>query len=129
MNGWKRTDDTMGARPIVYQGRQFPTRTALAEHLAPLLGKSVVATRMALYRHNDNVERIRAGRQPARNVNPIVYRGQQFPSRKALAAYLAPLLGRSSSRIRALLTKYNGDVARVLATQRWPQKIRHKRPS
>jgi hypothetical protein len=117
----------MDARPIVYQGRQFPSRIALAQHLAPLLGKSVDAVRMALCRHDGDVESIRSGRSRASNADPVVYQGRQFPSRRALAEYLAPLLGRSRSMIRALLTKYNGDVERVLATPRYPGKIRPNR--
>jgi hypothetical protein len=46
------------AIPIVYQGQQFPSRKALAEHLAPLLGRSVAAMKGSLYRHNDNIERV-----------------------------------------------------------------------
>ena len=38
--------------PIVYLGQQFPSRKALAEHLAPLLGKSVRAVAMALSRYD-----------------------------------------------------------------------------
>jgi hypothetical protein len=34
---------TRSGIPIVYQGQQFASRKALAEHLAPLLGRSVAA--------------------------------------------------------------------------------------
>jgi hypothetical protein len=52
---------TRSGIPIVYQGQQFPSRKALAKHLAPLLGRSVAALEMALCRHNDNIERVVGG--------------------------------------------------------------------
>ena len=106
------------AIPIVYQGQQFPSRKALAEHLAPLLGRSVVALKVALCRHNDNIERVVRGRvQPASGkAIPIVYQGQQFPNRAALADHLAPLVGKTRSTLITLLSRYDGDVERAIAS-------------
>ncbi len=75
---------TSSGIPIVYRGQQFPSRKALAKHLAPLLGKSVGALAMALSRYDVEhvTDRIQNGvRLSAENTRPISYRGQQFPSR------------------------------------------------
>ena len=111
--------------PIVYQGQQFPSRKALARHLALLLGRSVAALEMALYRHNDNIERVVGGGlvQPsAGKAIPIVYQGRQFPNRAALARHLAPLVGKTRSTLITLLSRYDGDVERAVApsSQRRP---------
>ena len=52
------------------------------------------------------------------NAIPIVHQGQQFTSRKALADHLAPLLGKSSTAIQKALSRYDGDVERVLTSHR-----------
>jgi hypothetical protein len=111
---------TRAAIPIVYQGQQFPSRKALAEHLAPLLGRSVAALKGSLYRHNDNIERVVGGLvQPSSGkAIPIVYQGQQFPNRAALARHLAPLVGKTRSTLITLLSRYDGDVDRAVTPQR-----------
>jgi hypothetical protein len=109
---------TRSGIPIVYQGQQFPSRKALAKHLAPLLGRSVAALEMALCRHNDNIERVVGGGlvQPsAGKAIPIVYQGQQFPNRATLARHLAPLVGKKRSTLITLLSRYDGDVERAVA--------------
>ena len=116
---------TRSGIPIVYQGQQFPSRKALAEHLAPLLGRSVAALEVALRRHNDNIERVVGGGlvQPSSGkAIPIVYQGQQFPNRAALARHLAPLVGKTRSTLITLLSRYDGDVERAVAplSQRRP---------
>ena len=45
-------DTSSSGIPLVYRGQQFPSRKALAKHLAPLLGRSVGALAMALSRYN-----------------------------------------------------------------------------
>jgi hypothetical protein len=108
---------TRSGIPIVYQGQQFPSRKALAEHLAPLLGRSVAALEVALRRYSDNIERVVGGLvQPsAGKAIPIVYQGQQFPNRAALARHLAPLVGKTRSTLITLLSRYDGDVERAVA--------------
>ncbi len=49
---------------------------------------------------------------------PVVYQGQQFPSRNALADHLAPLVGKTRSTLITLLSRYDGDVERAVAPQR-----------
>jgi hypothetical protein len=44
--------------PIACRGVVFPSRLALARHLAPLLGRSVGAVMQLLVRHNDDVEAV-----------------------------------------------------------------------
>ena len=108
---------TSSGIPIVYRGQQFPSRKALAKHLAPLLGKSVGALAMALSRYDVEhvIDRIQNGvRLSAENMRPISYRGQQFPSRAALANYLAPLVGKTKSTLTTMLSRYEGDVERML---------------
>ena len=46
---------------------------------------------------------------------PIVYQGQQFPNRAALAEHLAPLVGKTRSTLITLLSRYDGDVERAVA--------------
>ena len=115
---------TRSGIPIVYQGQQFPSRKALAEHLAPLLGRSVAALEVALRSHNDNIERVVGGLvQPSSGkAIPITYQGQQFPNRAALAKHLAPLVGKTRSTLITLLSRYDGDVERAIAplSQRRP---------
>jgi hypothetical protein len=48
---------------------------------------------------------------------PIPPQGEQFTSRKALADHLAPLLGKSSTAIQKALSRYDGDVQRVIASE------------
>jgi hypothetical protein len=101
---------TRSGIPIMYQGQQFPSRKALAEHLAPLLGRSVAALEVALRRYSDNIERVVGGLvQPsAGKAIPIVYQGQRFPNRAALARYLAPLVAAGADRIEQVLWRPNG---------------------
>jgi hypothetical protein len=104
--------------PVTYQGRWFPTRKALAKHLAPLLGKSVGAVEMALGRYDVEhaIDRMQKGvRSAAGNARPLSYQGQHFPSRAALAEYLVPSVGRTKSTLVSMLSRYDGDVERVLA--------------
>ena len=56
--------------PIVNLGQQFPSRKALAKHLAPLLGKSVGALAMALSRYD--VEHVIDRQDARRHVPPGV---------------------------------------------------------
>lgn len=46
---------------------------------------------------------------------PTVYQGQRFPSRAALAKYLAPRCGKTPSTLMTLLFRYAGDVERAIA--------------
>ena len=100
----------------MYQGQQFPSRKALARHLAPLLGRSAAALELALCRHSDNVERVVRGPvQPSSGkAIPIVYEGRQFPNRAALARHLAPRVAKTRSTLITLLSRYDGDVERAV---------------
>jgi hypothetical protein len=48
------------AIPIVYQGRQFRSRSALADYLAPLTGLARSALLTSLCRYDGDVERVLA---------------------------------------------------------------------
>ena len=105
--------------PIVYRGQRFPSRKALALHLAPLLGQSVNTLLSRLTRYDGDVERAIVGRHELCEPRPTAFEGQVFPSRQALARHLSPLLGRSVTTLASLLSRYDGDVERVVrSTQR-----------
>jgi hypothetical protein len=107
------------AIPIVYQGQQFPTRAALARHLAPLVGKTRSTLITQLSRYDGDVERAVA---PGRR--PITFEGRVFPHRKALAEYLAPRLHRPVRSVEWLLFSHNDDVAAVLLASPYRQRPR-----
>jgi hypothetical protein len=104
--------------PIVYRGQRFPSRKALALHLAPLLGQSVNTLLSRLTRYDGDVERALVGRYELCEPRPIAFEGQVFPSRQALARHLSPLLGRSIATLSSLLSRYDGDVERVVRSRR-----------
>ena len=101
------------AIPIVYQGRQFGSRTALAEHLAPLVGKTQQTLETLLSRYQGDVERALASSR-SRRPRPITFEGHVFPNRMARAKHLAPRLNRPASSVAALLMYDHDDVAAVL---------------
>ena len=103
--------------PIVYRGQRFPSRKALALHLAPLLGQSVNTLLSRLTRYDGDVERAIVGRHELCEPHPTAFEGQVFPSRQALARHLSPLLGRSVTTLASLLSRYNGDVERVVRSR------------
>jgi hypothetical protein len=113
---------TRSGFPIVYQGQQFASRTALADHLAPLVGKTRSTLITLLSRYNGDVERALASRR-----RPITFEGQAFPHRKALAQYLAPRLHRPVRSVEALLINYNDDVEAVLVARPYRQRPRRVR--
>ena len=103
--------------PIVYQGQQFPSRKALADHLAPLVGKTRSTLVTLLFRYDGDVERAVAQRRP------ITFEGQVF-HRAALAEYLAPRLHRPARSVEVLLRNYNDDVEAVLLARPYRQRPR-----
>jgi hypothetical protein len=107
------------AIPIVYQGRQFPNRAALARHLAPLVGKTRSTLITLLSRYDGDVERVVA---PISRRRPITFEGQVFPHRKALAEYLAPRLNRPARSVEGLLIHHNDDVEAVLLARPYRQR-------
>jgi hypothetical protein len=105
------------AIPIAYRGQRFPSRQALADHLAPLVGKTRSTMRTLLSRYDGDVERTLASRR-----RPITFEGQAFPHRKALAQYLAPRLHRPIRSVEGLLRCHNDDVAAVLLARPYRQR-------
>jgi hypothetical protein len=112
---------TRSGIPIVYQGQQFPSRKALAKHLAPLVGKKRSTLITLLSRYDGDVERAVA---PSSQRRPITFEAQVFPHRKALAEYLAPRLHRPARSVEALLRNYNDDVEAVLLARPYRQRPR-----
>jgi hypothetical protein len=45
---------------------------------------------------------------------PIVYAGQEFPSRQALARHLVPIVGKTLDALNRALSRHDGNVERVL---------------
>ena len=101
-------------RTLTYQGREFTSVKALAEHLASLTGRSVAALQQALYRHRGDVERAIRPRSVSRRAIPCTYQGRHFPSKKALANHFAPILGKSPATLQVALSGCNGDITRAL---------------
>jgi hypothetical protein len=115
---------TRAAIPIVYQGQQFPSRRALADHLAPFVGKTRSTLITLLSRYDGDIERAVASFSRRRS---ITFAGQVFPHRKALAEYLAPRLHRPARSVEALLINYNDDVEAVLVARPYrprPRRVR-----
>jgi hypothetical protein len=110
---------TRSAIPIVYQGQQFPSRKALADHLAPLVGKTRSTLITLLSRYDGDVERAVAHQRRS-----IAFEGQVFPHRTALAEHLAPRLHRPARSVEVLLRNYNDDVAAVLLASPYRQRPR-----
>ena len=115
---------TRSGIPIVYQGQQFPSRKALARHLAPLVGKTRSTLITLLSRYDGDVERAVA---PISRRRPITFEGQVFLHRRALAEYLAPRLHRPARSVEALLINYNDDVEAVLLARPYRQRPRRVR--
>jgi hypothetical protein len=109
--------------PIVYDGVTFPTRKALAHHLAQKLGRSVNTLNKWLWEANDEasvvVSRHHIACRPE-NIKTVylAYDGKTFHCREALTRYLAPLVGRTPYAVRAMLIKHGDDVAAALAYHR-----------
>ena len=86
-------------------------------YLAPLLGRNVTTISVRLSRYDGDIAKVvdaRQNRGMGRAPKPIEYDGRQFPSRRALAKYLSPLLGRSVTTLTSLLSRYDGDIAKVV---------------
>ena len=111
--------------PATYDGRTFPSRTALAEHLAPLLGRPWRSVAQSLCKTRGDadllVARVRA--RAARSSSlasraatyPVTFEDEVFTSRKELAKRIAPRLGRTASAARNMLRSHGDDPARVFA--------------
>jgi hypothetical protein len=103
--------------PTTYAGETFPSRRALAAHLARLTGRSVSTVEQFLSRNGGDAEAFVAH---ARSVQadsriPTTYDGRTFPSRTALAEYLAPLLGRPWRSVEQSLCETRGDAELLVA--------------
>jgi hypothetical protein len=112
------------ARPVAFEGVEYPNRIALARHLAPRVGRSVGAVRLMLSRKKENggaVVRHYAQMKPCplRTMKPIAYDGVTYPSRAALARHLAPQVRRSAEAVEGMLIKLGDDVEAVV--QRYAQ--------
>ena len=106
-------------KPIEYDGRQFPSRRALAEYLAPLLGRSVATLKSLLSRYDGDIAKVVREHPQRRRME---FEGVAFPTRRALAQYLATRMDRPALSVERLLVFYNDDVAAVLQTRRRPRR-------
>jgi hypothetical protein len=64
------------AVPIVYDGEIFPSRSAMARHLAPILGKSAVTLARALLDAGDDAEAVVRRYQPEPRPEVTFHRGK-----------------------------------------------------
>jgi hypothetical protein len=106
--------------PTIYSGQTFPSRRALAKHLSRLTGRSLSTVEQFLSRHDGDAEAFMAHVQSVQADNriPAIYEGRTFPSRTALAQYLAPLLGRPRRSVEQSLFKTGGDGELLVARAR-----------
>jgi hypothetical protein len=103
------------ALAAIFDGKSFPNRSALARHLAPLTGRSAKACWTLLARYGDADHVLEFCRAPASRHRLLIFNGQTFPGRRALARHLAPLTGRTVRACDHLLERYGDDGDHVLA--------------
>jgi hypothetical protein len=100
--------------PITHDGVEYPSRSQLARHLAATLGGNLNTWESRLSLTNGDVARALEMANYRRPLLPLSYDGQSFPSRRALARYLATKLGGTRTGWNGRLQRANDDVARVV---------------
>ena len=96
--------------PLTYDGRDFSSQQALARHLATVTGRSKVACYSALRRLRDPAK---VGdyyrRADAAPVAVFRYQDHTFRTQRDLGNHLVPIVGRSLSRVLAMLMEHKND--------------------
>jgi len=77
----------------------FPSRQSLARHIAAQVGRDPIAVIAMLVKFNDDAETVLAKYAQKR----FAYGGKVYHSRQALAAALAPIVGREVAAVSARL--------------------------
>jgi hypothetical protein len=112
-------------KAIIYDGITYPSRAALARHLAPLVGRSVETVWYMLERLRDDgadVVRRCAGPCRYRMGKPIAFEGVTHHSRGALARHLAPRVGRTFRAVEVMLAELGDDGEAVVRRYREPMR-------
>jgi hypothetical protein len=100
--------------PITHDGIEYPSRAQLARHLAAALGGNLNTWASRLSVTNGDVARaLELANNRVPHI-PLSYDGCSFPSRRALARYLATKLGGTRTVWNGRLQRANDDVARVV---------------
>jgi hypothetical protein len=95
-------------------GRVVLGRAALAREVALVTGTSARRVWKLLHAHGDDTQAVIAALQQPHRDCTLLYDGQAFASRKALARHLAPLLGRSVGAIMHLFRRHGDDAATIV---------------
>ena len=113
--------------PIEHDGAHYPSRKALAQHLAAIKGGAIGTWITRLSRFDGDVARALTNKAapPIR----LTYRGMAFASRKALAQHLAATLGGCPETWSGRLQRAANDVALAIAppSRRPPHRRRKDR--
>jgi hypothetical protein len=106
----------MRAIPLRYDGKDFPSRRALAKHLAGITGRSWQTCNRRLGQFDNDIERVIgfAGKVAVRPAK-FSHAGQEFSSREELARHVAAVVGRSWFTCREWLRRFDDDVESVIA--------------
>jgi hypothetical protein len=131
----------------VYDGLILRSRKALAKHLALTRGVNFHTVLGQLIQHNDNVkvalancpatalgnndqvlDTVSQHKKPKPTSNPISFRGIPYPTRRALARYLASIVHRAEHTVEERLMKLGDDGEAVISyfrqsKMRPPEKI------
>ena len=120
---------------VVYDGRIFSTRKALAKHLALTRGVNFHTVLGRLFQHNDDVGVALANcpatalgtndqtldtvssqhKKPKPTSNPISFRGIPYPTRRALARHLTSIVHRAEHTVEERLMKLRDDGEAVIS--------------
>ena len=100
--------------PIEFEGVRYPSRTALAQHLAATRGHAVGTWAARLSRFDGDVARALVGPVKAPRLS-LAYQGRSY-TRKGLAQHLAATHGGTIAAWNARLIRRGDDVAASIAS-------------
>jgi hypothetical protein len=103
--------------PSTFEGIVYPSRMALARHLAPRLGRRAEVVRNMLRQFGDDAHAVvrQLQSRPRRKRKPITYDGVAYPNRAALARHLARRLVATADAVHRMLRRHHDNVDDVLA--------------
>lgn len=102
--------------PIHYDGKNFPSKKALIEHLAAITGRSYNACHDWLVQFDNDADKVIAHARKARLLNKsITYKNVIYPGRDKLAKHLAMITGRPYNTCKNWLNRFSDDADKVIA--------------
>lgn len=118
---------------LLFDGKVYPSRKALARHLAPLINRSTRTVARMLQEKGDEVtaviehcrKRGRGNRRARQQI--ITHDGVNYPSQAALARYIAGVVGRNPTSVQHRLAQLDNAGAAVIDYYR--VRGRPRRPS